>query len=203
MNEICCTVHLRKLLTIRACQYYLLHVHEKTWILPLTFSILFIITSRICSYLCAPEAPSPGILDPMDLLFAFLIVYILISLMPLSIRSHTLSLMRYNKIDISRPIPVRVTPKGIFFPTGSYLMHVPDPGEHPWHIQYKRKKDRGLPGQPFNKAVAVYVSPHGIFFKHIYFMAAFFIGREDLSPEQFSALCEMLKEVYGDRYYEI
>lgn len=200
MNEFTCTVHMKEHLTVKACRYFLHHAHVKAWVMPLVFLITCISVLTLYMYLVDPNCPLGSIFFLLILPISIAVDLIFIAVMPIVIRSVSFQQIKRRKMEISQGIPISITPKKIQFPTGDHIDLVE--GRIRFGLRKRGRADT-TKKRPFMLSNSVYVSPYGIFFGSICAYIGFFIGRQDLPSDQFSALCKMLKEHSSAQYYEI
>ena len=199
-----CTVHVKQQLTMEACRYYIRHNHARSWTSPIYVTILYFAVVTINLHFkwynglpVHSRASMIAVLFNYGIAIFFSVIWLF--LMPYSLRIAMFFRLRTSGTRLSEPFPIEITPQVINISPRQEILLRPFGNED--GPAKGRSRSRKI---VLAKVDRVHESQYGLYFTmRRDFRIALFISRDVMPPEEYGALCEMLKKRFQSRYYEI
>ena len=207
MEVFCCTVHVKQQLTMDACRYYMRHNHARSWLSPIYAAITLFVTMTVILHIfwargLPVHSPESKILIVIAYSVALFTSIFWLFFMPRSLRIAMFFRLRTSGTHLSAPFPIEITPQAVKISPSQEILLRPFGNEGD---DNRAARDRSQPRKIIlAKVDRIHESPYGLYFtiRHD-FRIAFFIHRDVMPPDEFTALCNMLKERFQSRYYKI
>lgn len=207
MEVFCCTVHVKQQLTMDACRYYMRHNHARSWLSPIYAAItLFVTMTVILHIFWARGLPVHSLESKILIVIAYSVALFTsifwLFFMPRALRFGMFLLLRMFGTRLSAPFPIEITPQAVKISPSQEILLRPFGNEGD---DNRAARDRSQPRKIIlAKVDRIYESPYGLYFTMRHdFRIALFISRDVMPPDEFAALCNMLKERFQSRYYKI
>ena len=190
MEVFCCTVHVKQQLTMDACRYYMRHNHARSWLSPIYAAITLFVTMTVILHIfwargLPVHSPESKILIVIAYSVALFTSIFFLFFMPRSL-----------------PLPIEITPQAVKISPSQEILLRPFGNEGD---DNRAARDRSQPRKIIlAKVDRIHESPYGLYFTMRHdFRIALFISRDVMPPDEYAALCSMLKERFQSRYYKI
>lgn len=207
MEVFCCTVHVKQQLTMDACRYYMRHNHARSWLSPIYAAITLFVTMMVILHIfwargLPVHSPESKILIVIAYSVALFTSIFWLFFMPRSLRIAMFFRLRTSGTHLSAPFPIEITPQAVKISPSQEILLRPFGNEGD---DNRAARDRSQPRKIIlAKVDRIHESPYGLYFTMRHdFRIALFISRDVMPPDEYAALCSMLKERFQSRYYKI
>lgn len=207
MEVFCCTVHVKQQLTMDACRYYMRHNHACSWLSPIYAAITLFVTMTVILHIfwargLPVHSPESKILIVIAYSVALFTSIFWLFFMPRSLRIAMFFRLRTSGTHLSAPFPIEITPQAVKISPSQEILLRPFGNEGD---DNRAARDRSQPRKIIlAKVDRIHESPYGLYFTMRHdFRIALFISRDVMPPDEYAALCSMLKERFQSRYYKI
>lgn len=207
MEIFCCTVHVKQQLTMDACRYYMRHNHARSWLSPIYAAITLFVTMTVILHIfwargLPVHSPESKILIVIAYSVALFTSIFWLFFMPRSLRIAMFFRLRTSGTHLSAPFPIEITPQAVKISPSQEILLRPFGNEGD---DNRAARDRSQPRKIIlAKVDRIHESPYGLYFTMRHdFRIALFISRDVMPPDEYAALCSMLKERFQSRYYKI
>lgn len=202
-----CTVHVKQQLTMDACRYYMRHNHARSWLSPIYAAITLFVTMTVILHIfwargLPVHSPESKILIVIAYSVALFTSIFWLFFMPRSLRIAMFFRLRTSGTHLSAPFPIEITPQAVKISPSQEILLRPFGNEGD---DNRAARDRSQPRKIIlAKVDRIHESPYGLYFTMRHdFRIALFISRDVMPPDEYAALCSMLKERFQSRYYKI
>lgn len=207
MEVFCCTVLVKQQLTMDACRYYMRHNHARSWLSPIYAAITLFVTMTVILHIfwargLPVHSPESKILIVIAYSVALFTSIFWLFFMPRSLRIAMFFRLRTSGTHLSAPFPIEITPQAVKISPSQEILLRPFGNEGD---DNRAARDRSQPRKIIlAKVDRIHESPYGLYFTMRHdFRIALFISRDVMPPDEYAALCSMLKERFQSRYYKI
>ena len=199
-----CTVQVKQQLTKEACRYYIRHNHARSWTSPIYATITFFAAETAVLHIAwcqgIPAHSQVGrALSAFAYGFALFGSIFWLFFMPYSLRTAMFFRLRLSGTRLSEPFSIEITPQVINISPRQEILLRPF-GDEDGPTKGRSRSRKII----LAKVDRVHESQYGLYFTmRRDFRISLFISRDVMPPEEYGALCEMLKKRFQSRYYEI
>ena len=183
------------------------HNHARSWLSPIHAAITLFVTMTVILHIFWVRGLPVHSLESKILIVIAYSAALFTSIfwlffMPRALRFGMFTLLRGFGTRLSAPLPIEITPQAVKISPNQEILLRPFGNEGD---DNRAARDRSQPRKIIlAKVDRIHESPYGLYFtiRHD-FRIAFFISRDVMPPNEFAALCNMLKERFQSRYYKI